>query len=194
MGNKLKILAFGDSLTAGYTLRPSEAYPAQLEVALKKVGFDVEVVNAGVSGDTTGQGLRRVEWNLKKGPFDYVLLCLGANDGLRQLSNKQTKDNLKKIIKEFKKAKVEVILLGMQLPTNFSPKYRSEFEKIYVDLASEEKLSFLKFILEGVAAKQMLNQEDQIHPNVDGYKIIAANISEFLIPIIKKRPTKNPQR
>lgn len=180
--HEVKILAFGDSLTAGYRLPASESYPAQLEQLLNKDGFKVHVTNAGVSGDTTDQALRRVEWSLKQGPYDFVLLCIGANDGLRQLSVKNMEENLTKIVEKFQAKGSKVILMGMQLPVNFSAEYRIGFESAFKRVAAKKSVPYLPFFLEGVAANPSLNLDDQIHPNKRGYEIIAKNVLKFIKP------------
>ena len=181
----VRILAFGDSLTAGYQLPPAQSYPAQLEKLLRAQGFTATVVNAGVSGDTTSQALNRTEWVLKQGPFDMVLLCLGANDGLRMTPVDVTEKNLRVLVRGFRKAGVKtVVLLGIRLPTNLDPNYRTRFERMYREIARGEKAPFLPFLLEGVATEQMLNLEDQIHPNAEGYKIVARNVMNLIAPLL----------
>jgi acyl-CoA thioesterase I len=182
----IRILAYGDSLTAGYRLPPSDSYPKQLETLLRADGMNVEIINGGVSGDTSAQALSRLTWSLNKGPFDYVLLCIGANDGLRQQPVAALENNLRKMIQEFQKKNIQVILLGMQLPTNFSPAYRNAFAKTYPKIAKEFKLSLYPFILEDVTQKPALNLNDTIHPNKAGYTVIAKNLHKFLKPILKK--------
>jgi acyl-CoA thioesterase-1 len=182
----IKILAFGDSLTAGYRLAPSQAYPALIEKALNEEGYKAQVVNAGVSGDTSAQGLRRVKWNLKQGPFDYVLLGLGANDGLRNIPTPMIEKNLRELIETFEATKAQVLLLGMKLPTNLDAKYRTRFEAIYPKLAREEKIPLVPFLLEGVAADPNLNLDDQIHPNAKGQALVARNILRVLETLVKK--------
>lgn len=173
----MKILAFGDSLTAGYQLPPAQAYPKQLETLLKGEGYDVEIANAGVSGDTSAQALARVDWNLKQGPYEIVLLAIGANDGLRLQSVAEFEKNLEKLVTRFQAAKAQVLLIGMKLPTNLSPDYRKSFEAVYPKVARKKKLNLMPFLLEGVATDQMLNLEDQIHPNAQGYAIVARNVA-----------------
>lgn len=166
---------------------PSQkSYPAQLQEELLKKGIHVQITNAGVSGDTSGQGLRRVEWNLKQKSFDVVLLCLGANDGLRHLPLKDAEKNLTALIESFQQKKLRVILLGMKLPSNFDAKYRSDFEAMYARLAKKHHLDFYPFLLEGVATDQLLNLEDQMHPNEKGYEIVAQRLAKFLGPRFKK--------
>lgn len=182
----VKILAFGDSLTAGYQLPPAQSYPKQLETLLKGEGYDVEIANAGVSGDTSAQALARVDWNLKQGPYEIVLLAIGANDGLRLQPVKGFRTNLETLVARFQKHGARVLLLGMRLPTNFDAGYRKAFEKVYADVAKAKKLTFLPFLLEGVATDQMLNLEDQIHPNAQGYAIVAKNVAGLVRPLLAK--------
>lgn len=176
----LRILAYGDSLTAGMRMEPKNTYPQQLESLFKKDGYTVSIQNAGVSGDTTRQGVARVSWALKGGPYDVVLLGLGANDGLRQLPLKELDKNLRSLVTRFQKEKARVILLGMKLPTNFNAKYRDGFEAVYRQIAKDYKLTLYPFLLEGVAADEKLNLEDGIHPNSQGYEVIAKNLYAFL--------------
>ena len=168
----------------------AQAYPAQLESKLKGRGFDVQVVNAGVSGDTSAQGLRRVAWSLKQESYDYVLLCLGGNDGLRNLPVKDFEANMRSIVEAFKKSGATVVLLGIRLPLNIDEKYRKDFEATYVRLARDQKLTLLPFVLEGVATNHLLNLEDQMHPNKEGQVIVADNILKVLEPLLKKSAAK----
>ncbi len=182
----VRILAFGDSLTSGYRLNPEQAYPKLLEKELHKRGLkNLEILNAGVSGDTSSQGLRRIQWTLKNGPFDYVLVALGANDGLRLLPPKNLESNLEKTILEFKKTGAKVILVGIKIPINLDPDFRKQFESIYPRLAKKMNLPFYPFLLEGVAADPELNLDDQIHPNSQGHEVIAQKLSDFLFKILK---------
>lgn len=167
----LRIVAFGDSLTAGLGVAAHESYPAQLQRRLDEGGYGTVVVNAGVSGDTSAGGLRRVTWVLKSNP-DVVILELGANDGLRGLSLAQTKDNLEQIIQRLRQAGVQVVLAGMKLPPNYGTAYREGFERIFPELARRYSLVLIPFFLEGVAASATLNQADGIHPTGEGYRVI----------------------
>lgn len=176
-----KVLAFGDSLTAGYRLPAKDSYPAQLEQLLTSNGYKISITNAGVSGDTSEQGLRRVDWALKQDKYDIVLLALGANDGLRQLPVDKMEENLNKMIEKFTSSGAKVLLLGMKLPPNLYRNYRVGFEEAFKRVAQKQKVPFMDFLLEGVAANSSLNLEDQIHPNAEGYKIVATNVKEFLV-------------
>ena len=184
---RIKILAYGDSLTAGFRLPPQEAYPKQLEALLQKEGYPVEIINGGVSGDTSAQALARLEWNLKKGgPFNFVLLEIGANDGLRMLSVAALEKNTEQMITRFKKDGAQVILLGMKLPLNTDAVYRHRFEKMYAELAKKHHLSLIPFFLEGIATRVDLNLDDGIHPTAKGYAIAAQNVAIHLKPMLKK--------
>ena len=180
-----KIVAFGDSLTAGLGLDASETYPAQLQKLLDAAGFKYEVVNAGVSGDTTSGGLRRVDW-VMDGDVQFVILELGANDILRGQPVSLLKENLTQIIRKMQRAGATVILAGMEAPTNSGPEYRKEVHDVYQQLADENKLPFIPFILKGVVGSENLNQEDLSHPNPAGAKILASNVFAVLEPLLIK--------
>lgn len=179
------IVAFGDSLTAGLGVASEESYPAQLQRRLARAGYDYRVINAGVSGDTTAGGLRRVDWLLKSNP-QIVILELGANDGLRGLDLKQTADNLRQIIRRLQEAGVTVVLTGMKLPSNYGADYTGRFTALYAELARTHRLPYMPFFLEGVAAQSALNQGDGIHPTGDGYRIIVDHLMPVLEPLLKK--------
>ncbi len=179
-----KIVAFGDSLTAGFGVSSDESYPAQLEKQLHEGGFHYEVVNAGVSGETSAGGVRRVEWILKSRPT-IVILELGVNDGLRGLPLQQTYSNLRSIIDRLQDEGVVVILAGMRIPPNFGEAYTGEFFEMYERLAQESTLPLIPFLLEGVAAQPGLNQADGVHPTAKGYIIVAQNVFRTLEPILK---------
>jgi acyl-CoA thioesterase I len=193
----LRIVAFGDSLTAGLGVGPHESYPAQLQQRLDRLGYRARVINAGVSGDTTAGGLRRVPWILNSKP-DLVILELGANDGLRGLSLVQTRQNLDRIIQQLSAAGVHVILAGMKLPPNYGAEYRTGFEAIYPALAARHHVPLIPFFLEGVAASATLNQADGIHPTKEGYRVIVSQILTTLQPLLDQRKGKvspaQPQR
>ena len=180
-----KIVAFGDSLTAGFGVSSDESYPAQLAKQLRERGFHYEVVNAGVSGETSAGGVRRVEWILKSQPT-VVILELGVNDGLRGLPLAQTYSNLRAIIKRFQDEGVMVILAGMRIPPNYGEAYTGEFFEMYKRLARELTLPLIPFLLEGVAAQSGLNQEDGIHPTAEGYALVAQNVLNALEPLLKR--------
>jgi len=181
-----RIVAFGDSLTAGLGVAAEEAYPARLQRRLDEQRFRYRVINAGVSGDTTAGGLRRVDWVLKSRP-DLVILELGGNDGLRGLNLDQTKGNLERIIKRCQDASVTVILAGMKLPPNYGAEYTKGFEAIYPALAKQYRLTLIPFFLDGVAGSATLNQADGIHPTSEGYRIIADKVLETMKPLLNGR-------
>jgi acyl-CoA thioesterase-1 len=181
-----RIVAFGDSLTAGLGVAAEETYPAQLQRRLDSQGLPYRVINAGVSGDTTAGGLRRVDWVLKSRP-DIVILELGANDGLRGLKLQETKANLEKIIQRCRDASVRVVLAGMKLPPNYGTEYTKSFEAIYPALAKQFRLPLIPFFLEGVAGSTSLNQADGIHPTSEGYRIIADLVMETVTPLLVRQ-------
>lgn len=177
-----KILALGDSLTAGYRLPKEQAFPALLAKKLQARGYRVEVVNSGVSGDTARQGLARLDWTLKKaGPFQGALVELGANDGLRRSSVAQMRESLEKIILKLKAEKIDVFLLGMKLPLNWEKGYRQEFEATYVELSKKHKVPLYPFVLEGLAMNDQYNLQDRIHPNPEGHALIADHLEAWLL-------------
>lgn len=179
-----RIVAFGDSLTAGLGVPAEESYPAQLQRSLDALGYSYRVVNAGVSGDTTAGGLRRVPWILTNKP-DVVILELGANDGLRGLSVDQTRHNLREIIQRLQEAGVGVVLAGMKLPPNYGQDYLARFEGIYPSLAKEYRLPLIPFFLDGVGGSPSLNQADGIHPTAKGYALVVEQVLKILGPLLK---------
>jgi acyl-CoA thioesterase I len=185
----LIVLAFGDSLTAGYGLKAGEDYPSQLQKMLEKdLKRPVIVRNAGVSGDTSAGGLARIDWSLSEDPKpDLVLLALGANDMLRGLPAQQTKDNLTKIIEKIQAQKIDIVLVGMKASINLGPDYAQDFDRLYKDLAKTYKLPLIPFMLEGVALDPKLNLTDGIHPNQLGTKKIAETIKPAAIKILKQK-------
>jgi acyl-CoA thioesterase I len=180
------IVAFGDSLTAGLGVRQDESYPARLQRKLDAAGYGYRVVNAGVSGETTAGGARRVSWVLKNKPA-IVILELGGNDGLRGLSLSETKANLERIIQQFKQASVTVVLAGMKLPPNYGQEYTDGFESLYQALAKQYRLTLIPFFLDGVAGSSSLNQADGIHPTGEGYRIIVERIFPTLEPLLDRK-------
>ena len=179
-----KIVAFGNSLTAGAGIPAETSYPSQLQQRLDESGYRFRVINAGVSGDTTAGGLRRVDWVLKSRP-QIVILELGANDGLRGLSLDQMHDNLEAIIRRVEAAGAKVILAGMKLPLNYGEEYRSRFEAVYTRLAqAHHNIALMPFFLEGVGAQTKLNQGDGIHPTGEGYRVIVDHLWPVLRPLL----------
>jgi acyl-CoA thioesterase-1 len=180
-----RIVAFGNSLTAGLGVAPDESYPAQLQRKLDAAGYPYRVVNAGVSGDTTAGGIRRVSWVLNSKP-SIVILELGANDGLRGLSLLETRANLEQIIQQLQKASVTVVLAGMKLPPNYGEDYTSGFEALYHPLANQYHLTLIPFFLDRVAGSSSLNQADGIHPTGEGYRLIVEKIFPVLEPLLER--------
>lgn len=178
-----KIVAFGDSLTAGLGVAQGEAYPAQLQRRLDQAGYRYQVINAGVSGDTTAGGVRRVDWVLNSRP-SLVILELGANDGLRGIAPEQTRANLEQIITRLQGAGVKVVLAGITLPPNYGADYIQRFNAIFPDLARKHRVVLMPFFLEGVAAQAGLNQADGIHPTAAGYRMIVDHLMRVLEPAL----------
>ncbi len=189
-----KIVAFGDSLTAGLGVATQDAYPTQLQQRLAQAGYHLQVVNAGVSGETSAGGVRRVKWVLKSRP-DLVIVELGGNDGLRGLDPHQTKANIRNIIEQFQAAKVPVLLTGMKMPPNMGKEYTKEFADIYPSLAKEMNVPLLPFFLQDVALHKTRMQADGIHPTKEGYTIIVEHLMPELIPLLNEigiHPDKAP--
>ncbi len=176
-----RILALGDSLTAGLGLPREDAFPEKLEMALRAQGIKVEVVNAGVSGDTTAGGLARLDWALADKP-QAAIVALGANDGLRALDPERSRANLDAILTKLKAAGVPVLLAGMKAPPNLGPEYGAAFDRVFPELAEKHRVLFYPFLLDGVAARDDLNQGDKIHPNAKGVDVIVENI----LPLVKR--------
>jgi acyl-CoA thioesterase-1 len=179
-----KIIAFGDSLTAGFGLTEKESYPYLLHEKLKADGYNYQVVNAGVSGDTSLGGLERSDWVLGQEDAAIVILELGANDLLRGVPVPKMKENLDKIIRKAKARNLKVLLCGMLAPPTMGQEYQREFTAAFPALANEHKVEFLPFLLENVALKKELNQADGIHPNAAGARIMADNIYRALKPML----------
>jgi acyl-CoA thioesterase-1 len=181
-----KIVAFGDSLTAGFGLAEKESYPYLLQEQLKADGYNYEVINAGVSGDTSLGGVERIDWVLEQDNVRILILELGANDLLRGLPVAKMKQNLETMIKRAQAKNVKVLLCGMLAPPTMGAQYQREFVMVFPDLASDYKVEFMPFILEGIALDPKLNQADGIHPNAAGAKIMTANVYKALKPLLEK--------
>lgn len=183
--NAPTVLFLGTSLTAGYGLPSSQAFPALIEEKIDSAGLDYRVVNAGLSGETSAGALRRLDWLLRQ-PFDVLVLETGANDMLRGTDLDVTKANIQAIIDRVREARpeVEIVLAGMRAPPNLGRTYASEFQSIYPELAEENDLSLIPLLLEGVAGEAALNQADGIHPNAAGQEIVAANVWSALEPVL----------
>jgi acyl-CoA thioesterase I len=184
----IKILAFGDSLTAGLGVMPEQAFPARLQARLATEGIAAQVLNAGVSGDTTADGVARLDWALADRP-DIVLVELGANDALRGIDPKLTRANLDKILTRFQASGAKVMLLGMLAPANWGREYQQEFAAIYPDLATQHNVPLYPFFLDGVATDPTLNQPDGLHPNAKGAEIIADKIAPLVARLVQERGT-----
>ena len=178
------ILAFGDSLTAGYGVQPGSAYPARLQRKLDTLGGKYRVVNMGISGDTTAGGRARMKAALQQKP-SIVILELGANDGLRGLPVSQMQINLEQMIQDFQKAGAKVVLAGMTLPRNYGDAYVKSFEDVFRGLAQKYDLHLIPFFLEGVAGDPKYTLPDLIHPNADGYALVTDIVMKTLKPLLK---------
>ncbi|MGH8165386.1 MAG: arylesterase [Rhodanobacteraceae bacterium] len=181
------ILFLGDSLTAGRGVEESQAFPALIQEKIRAQNLPFEVINAGLSGDTTAGGLSRLDWILQK-PIDVLVLELGANDGLRGLPIPAMKQNLQTIIDRVKakNPQVKIVIAGMQIPPNFGEKYATDFRAAFPELAEKNHAALIPFLLEGVGGHLDLNQADQIHPTAAGHKIVAENVWRILEPLLEK--------
>lgn len=180
------IVAFGDSLTAGYGLSNEDSYTTLLQRKLDENNYRYRVVNAGVSGDTTAGGARRIDWALQSGNVKVLILELGGNDGLRGLPIADLRKNLSLIIERAQAKGVKVILAGMEAPPNMGAEYTREFRQSFRDLAKQYQTPFIPFVLEGVGGRIEFNQPDGIHPNADGEKIMTETIWKTLEPLLEK--------
>ena len=174
---KKMIVFFGNSLTAGYGLSPSQAFPAVIQKKIDSLGLPYQVINAGVSGETSSGGKTRIDWILKQ-PVDIFVLELGANDGLRGIPLSATRKNLQDIVDKViaKNPNTKLLFAGMQIPPNMGQTYTTEFRNIYTELAEKNKMILVPFLLEGVGGEPKLNQEDGIHPTAEGHRIVAENL------------------
>lgn len=181
-----RVVVLGDSISAGYGLSPDEAYPALLGELARKAGLDVEVVNAGVGGDTSAGGLRRVEWALTW-KADVLVIALGGNDGLRGLRPADMEKNLQGIVDKAKAKwpEIRIVLAGMQMPGNMGPGYTRDFSAVFPRVAEANKAALVPFLLDGVGGDPRLNQPDRIHPTAEGQEIIARTVWEVLEPVLR---------
>ncbi|MDQ6842973.1 MAG: arylesterase [Bacteroidota bacterium] len=179
------IVFFGNSLTAGYGVDPTEAYPALIQNIIDSLKLNYKVINAGVSGETSAGGNGRIDWILRQ-PVDVFVLELGGNDGLRGIPLLETRKNLQAIIDKVKAKypSAKIMLEGMQIPPNMGQQYATEFKNIYPELAEKNKIALLPFLLKNVGGDPKLNQQDGIHPTPDGHKIVAQNVWEILKGIL----------
>ena len=181
-GVKKRIVVLGDSITAGYGLDPQEAYPALLQKKIDAAGLPYTVANAGVSGDTTAGGLRRVAWALGQQGADVLVVALGGNDGLRGIQPEQTRENLAGIIDKArtKNPQMKVVVAGMQMPDNMGAEFTTKFKELYPAIAKEKKVALVPFLLEGVGGSEELTQEDRIHPTAEGQVKVAETVWKIL--------------
>ena len=182
-----KIVILGDSLTEGYGISKEEAFPDLLQLELIKRGYEVKIINGGVSGSTSASAYTRLKWYIRLYP-DIVILALGGNDGLRGLSLVHMKKNLIKAIELANSKKINIILAGMQMPLNYGKDYTNSFREVYFELAEEYNLPIIPFLLKDVGGIPSLNLPDGIHPNPEGHRIIARNVLKYLEPhLVKKK-------
>ena len=179
------IVAFGDSLTAGLGVPAEQSYPALLAARLRAEGYPYRVVNAGVSGDTTAGGLRRVDWALRLAP-EVVILELGANDALRGQDLNTVRSNLDQLVERFQAARVRVLIAGMRLPPNYGVRYGAEFQRLYEEVAKKRGAALMPFLLAGVGGNPGLNQPDGIHPTAEGYRLIVDRLWPYLRPLLRR--------
>jgi acyl-CoA thioesterase-1 len=179
------IVALGDSLTAGLGVAADEAYPALLERRLRRAGFAYRVVNAGVSGDTSAGGLRRLDWVLRSRP-EIVIVALGANDGLRGMPVEALGENLIAIVTRLQASGARVLLIGMRVPPNYGRAYAEAFAETFRRVARRTAAAFVPFLLEGVGGQPDLNQADGIHPNTAGHRAVAERIWPALQPLLRR--------
>lgn len=179
------VLCLGDSLTAGYGLDAAQAYPALLQKNIDSLGWKFKVVNAGLSGETTAGGLRRLGWVLK-GRIDVLILALGANDALRGISLETTRQNLDEILtrSRTKNSEVQLIIAGMLIPPNWGREYFTGFRGIFPQLAKKHQARLVPFLLEGVGGRPELNLPDGIHPTAEGHRVVAGNVWKVLQPVL----------
>jgi len=175
----------GDSLTAGLGLAAERSFPSLIEKKLKEKGLDYDVINAGVSGDTSAGGVRRLDWSME-GDVRVLIVALGGNDGLRGLPVTDLKKNLAAVLDRARERNAAVILAGMEAPPNYGPEYTRAFRNVYSELATEYKVRFIPFLLQGVAGDASLNQADGIHPNVRGAEIVADLVWAELEPALRR--------
>lgn len=180
------LVVLGDSLSAGFGVDPSEAWPARIQEKIREARLPWKVVNAGVSGDTSAGGLRRLDWILRR-PLEALLIELGGNDGLRGLPLAATRTNLQGVIDRTraKYPRVRIVIAGMKMPENLGEAYTRQFEGLYRDLAETNRVALIPFLLDGVGGRPELNLPDQIHPNAEGHRRVATNVWQVLQPILQ---------
>ena len=183
---KNNIIFFGNSLTAGYGVEAEEAFPCLIQKRLDSLDYDYNIINAGVSGETTASGLSRVEWVVKRQPVEIFVLELGGNDGLRGIKPEETNKNLRAIIDKVRAIhpEIKVLLAGMMVPPNMGQAYAEEFQKVFPKIAEDKEVNLIPFLLKDVGGEADLNQPDGIHPTPEGHKIVAKTIWKYLEPLI----------
>jgi len=184
-GAERVVVALGDSLTAGLGVSPGEAWPALIDARLRREGYPYRVVNAGVSGDTSAGGLRRVDWVLRNRP-QVAVVALGANDGLRGLDTDAMERNLLAIVERLRASGARVLVAGMRMPTNYGDTYTQAFRDVFPDVARRTGSALMPFLLDGVAADPHLNLPDGIHPNAAGHRIIAEHVWPHLVSLLAR--------
>ncbi len=180
------ILAFGDSITAGYGLPREKAPPQQLQALLQSKGVNVEITNAGVSGDTTAGGVTRLAWTIKQKKPDYAILALGGNDMLRGMDPATTEQNLRKMMQIFKDHNIPVLLAGMRAPVSMGPAYSGAYLRMYKEIAKDFDAVLYPFLLEGIAMNPQYNLADGVHPNAAGASLVAAGMMPYVVELLKK--------
>ncbi len=179
------IVFFGDSLTIGYGVEPEQAYPALVQTMIDSAGYDAQVVNAGLSGETTAAGLRRIDWILSR-PINIFVLALGGNDGLRGIPVDETKRNLDGILQKVatRYPEAQLIVAGMESPPNMGETFAQAFRTVFPEVAEKRKALLIPFLLEGVGGEKLLNLPDGIHPNPEGHRLVAENVWVVLEPVV----------
>lgn len=182
---KKTILFFGNSLTAGYGIEPDDAFTGIIQDKIDSLGLDYQIINGGLSGETSASGLNRLDWFLEEEPYIFVLE-LGGNDGLRGIAVNETQNNLKKIIQlvHEKYPQTQILLAGMQIPPNMGQEYSQRFKSMFPEVAKKENVQLIPFLLEGVAGDTSLNLPDGIHPSEEGHRIVAETVWEYLRPLL----------
>lgn len=185
--NRKVILFFGNSLTAGYGVDPDQRFTDIIQDKIDSLGFSYEVINAGVSGETTASGSSRLDWVIKQQKVDVFVLELGANDGLRGIPTEETRKNLVEMIEKVRKKNegTDILLTGMMVPPNMGPEYSDAFTRIFPEVATEMNVSLMPFLLKDVAGEPELNLEDGIHPNERGHELVAENLWPYLKPLLE---------
>jgi len=184
-GAERVIVALGDSLTAGFGVAPEEAWPALLEGRLARGGYPHRVVNAGVSGDTSAGGLRRVDWVLRVHP-ELAIVALGANDGLRGQSVEATRRNLGEIVTRLQAGGARVLMAGMRVPPNYGAEFVTAFARVFPEVATRARVPLIPFLLDGVAADPRLNLPDGLHPNAAGHRVIADRVFPHVVSLLRR--------